>query len=72
MAFVDFSTNIFSMISGGIFERGDDPLESAFKNAVERINGDRKILPRIRLEPMIERIEPRDSFQAAKNGKILN
>ncbi|XP_074595023.1 glutamate receptor ionotropic, kainate 2-like isoform X2 [Brevipalpus obovatus] len=69
-----FTSNLHSLSSvpnvikiGSIFEREDDHLESAFKNAVERINKDRKILPRIRLEPLVERIEPRDSFQAAKN-----
>lgn len=54
---------------GGLFHPSDDHQELAFRQAVERINADRSILPRSKLVAQIERISPFDSFHAGKRGK---
>ncbi|KAL9900013.1 kainate-type ionotropic glutamate receptor subunit 1D isoform 1-T1 [Glossina fuscipes fuscipes] len=51
---------------GGLFHPADDNQELAFRQAVERINEDRMILPRSKLVAQIERISPFDSFHAGK------
>ncbi|TDG50512.1 hypothetical protein AWZ03_003101 [Drosophila navojoa] len=51
---------------GGLFHPSDDHQELAFRQAVERINADRSILPRSKLVAQIERISPFDSFHAGK------
>lgn len=53
---------------GGLFENGDELVEMAFRDAVARINSDETLLPQTRIEPIIERLEPCDSFQASKRG----
>lgn len=59
----------FSLSIGGLFENGDETVEMAFRDAVERINSDETILPNTRLEAVIEKLERLDSFQASKRGK---
>ncbi|BFF90896.1 glutamate receptor ionotropic kainate 2 [Drosophila madeirensis] len=51
---------------GGLFHPSDDHQELAFRQAVDRINADRSILPRSKLVAQIERISPFDSFHAGK------
>ncbi|XP_071449244.1 glutamate receptor ionotropic, kainate 2-like isoform X2 [Hetaerina americana] len=51
---------------GGIFGPDDYDLELAFRYAVDRINMDRNLFPRGRLNPLIEKVSPSDSFQTAK------
>ncbi len=55
---------------GGLFENGDETVEMAFRDAVERINSDETILPNTRLEAVIEKLERCDSFQASKKGTL--
>ncbi|XP_046915372.2 glutamate receptor ionotropic, kainate 2 [Dermatophagoides farinae] len=50
---------------GGLFENGDESVELAFRDAIEKIN-DESILPNTRLEAVIEKLERCDSFQASK------
>lgn len=57
---------------GGLFENGDETVEMAFRDAVERINSDETILPNTRLEAVIEKLERCDSFQASKKGKLCS
>ena len=54
--------------TGGLFENGDEIVEMAFQDAVERINSDENIMPNTRLEVVIEKLERCDSFQASKRG----
>ena len=42
----------------------------AFRYAVERINSNRKILPKSLVSAQIEKIPPQDSFHASKRGKF--
>ncbi|GLV43976.1 Kainate-type ionotropic glutamate receptor subunit 1D [Carabus blaptoides fortunei] len=51
---------------GGLFHPADDKQEIAFRYAVEKINSDRTILPRSKLNAQIEKISPQDSFHASK------
>ncbi|XP_076267894.1 kainate-type ionotropic glutamate receptor subunit 1D [Rhynchophorus ferrugineus] len=51
---------------GGLFHPSDDKQEIAFRYAVEKINSDRTILPRSKLQAQIEKIPPQDSFHASK------
>lgn len=60
---------LFFSISGGLFHPADDKQEIAFRYAVEKINGDRSILPRSKLNAQIEKIPPQDSFHASKKGE---
>lgn len=53
---------------GAIFEGADEDLETAFRRAVDRVNVDRTLLSRSRLEAEVFRIKPHDSFHAAKVG----
>ncbi|XP_015783422.1 glutamate receptor ionotropic, kainate 2 [Tetranychus urticae] len=53
---------------GGLFEVGDDPMEMAFKSAVDRINSDGKLIPRSRLLAQVEKVEKSDSFSASKKA----
>lgn len=57
-------------ILGGLFHPTDDHQELAFRQAVERLNADRLVLPRSKLVAQIERISPFDSFHAGKKGKL--
>lgn len=59
-----------SFLVGGLFHPSDDNQELAFRQAVDRINADRLILPRSKLVAQIERISPFDSFHAGKRGKF--
>lgn len=56
------------MVSGGLFHPADDKQEVAFRYAVEKINSDRTILPRSKLNAQIEKMSPQDSFHASKKG----
>lgn len=56
------------LISGGLFHPTDDKQEIAFRYAIEKINSDRSILPRSKLQAQIEKIPPQDSFHASKKG----
>ncbi|XP_058809851.1 glutamate receptor ionotropic, kainate 2-like [Phymastichus coffea] len=51
---------------GGLFHSSDSKQEVAFRYAVEKINGNRDILPKSRLSAQIEQINPQDSFHASK------
>lgn len=51
---------------GGLFENGDETVEMAFRDAIERINSDETVLPHTHLEAVIEKLERCDSFQASK------
>jgi hypothetical protein len=51
---------------GGLFHPADDKQEIAFRYAVEKINSDRMILPRSKLNAQIEKMSPQDSFHASK------
>ncbi|XP_064086755.1 glutamate receptor ionotropic, kainate 2-like isoform X4 [Macrobrachium nipponense] len=51
---------------GGIFDANDERQELAFRYAVEKINADRKILPRSTLRAQIEKLPADDSFHASK------
>ncbi|XP_066262969.1 glutamate receptor ionotropic, kainate 2 [Euwallacea similis] len=51
---------------GGLFHPTDDKQEIAFRYAIEKINSDRAILPRSKLQAQIEKIPPQDSFHASK------
>lgn len=57
---------------GGLFENGDDTAELAFRDAVERINSDPKLLPNTRIEAVVEKLERCDSFQASKRGNLIS
>ncbi|KAF7285566.1 hypothetical protein GWI33_010476 [Rhynchophorus ferrugineus] len=56
---------------GGLFHPSDDKQEIAFRYAVEKINSDRTILPRSKLQAQIEKIPPQDSFHASKKGNLV-
>ena len=58
-------------ISGGLFDISESKQEVAFRYAVERINSNRKILPKSLLSAQIEKIPPQDSFHASKRGKKI-
>lgn len=60
---------VYFVVSGGLFHPADDKQEVAFRYAVEKINSDRQILPRSKLNAQIEKISPQDSFHASKRGK---
>jgi hypothetical protein len=62
----DTFSNVFKL--GGIFDEAEASDETAFKHAVERVNGDHTILPRSRLSTQIERLSPGDSHHAANKG----
>ncbi|TRY76305.1 hypothetical protein TCAL_06372 [Tigriopus californicus] len=51
---------------GGLFDMSDSVEEISFRYAVDRVNGDRDILPNSRLTAQIDRIQPEDSFYASK------
>lgn len=59
-------------VLGALFENGDELLEMAFRDAIARVNTDETLLPNTRIESIIERLEPCDSFQASKRGKLKN
>lgn len=61
----------FNIFSGGLFHSTDSNQEIAFRYAVEKINGNRDILPKSRLSAQIEQISPQDSFHASKRGNYL-
>jgi ionotropic kainate glutamate receptor 2 len=56
------------LITGGLFDISESKQEVAFRYAVERINSNRKILPKSLLSAQIEKIPPQDSFHASKRG----
>ncbi|XP_022241144.1 glutamate receptor ionotropic, kainate 2-like [Limulus polyphemus] len=51
---------------GGLFESGDEVLQSAFRYAVDRVNSDNSLLPNSRLSANIQQLEHQDSFQASR------
>lgn len=51
---------------GGLFERGEENLALAFRLAIERINRERKLLPKTRLIPVVEILDKSDSFAASR------
>jgi ionotropic glutamate receptor len=55
---------------GGLFERGEENVAIAFRLAIERLNADRKLLPKTRLVPVVEIIDKSDSFAASR--KVCN
>uniref|UniRef100_A0A6G1SET4 Glutamate receptor 1 n=1 Tax=Aceria tosichella TaxID=561515 RepID=A0A6G1SET4_9ACAR len=55
---------------GGLFERGEENAAIAFRLAIERLNVDRKLLPKTRLVPIVEIIDKSDSFAASR--KVCN
>ena len=57
------------IILGGLFDISESKQEVAFRYAVERINSNRKILPKSLVSAQIEKIPPQDSFHASKRGK---
>lgn len=66
-----FTNNLSKLIlyfKGAIFEKGEEDLELAFRNAVDKVN-DQKLLTKVKLLPYTERIKPNDSFHAAKISK---
>ena len=54
------------MYLGGLFDGADHSQEVAFRYAIERVNGNRHVLPRSKLTPISERLTPNDSFAASK------
>ncbi len=46
--------------------------EVAFRYAVERVNANRKVLPKSLLSAQLEKIPPQDSFHASKRGKFVH
>ncbi|KAG8227033.1 hypothetical protein J437_LFUL013820, partial [Ladona fulva] len=50
---------------GGLFNVSEDAQIMAFRNAVNKINMDRSILPRSKLIPEVEIVPPYDSFRVA-------
>lgn len=62
---------MLTLILGGLFHPSDDKQEIAFRYAIEKINSDRTILPRSKLQAQIEKIPPQDSFHASKKGKPM-
>jgi hypothetical protein len=44
----------------------------AFKNAIDRINNNKKILPNSNIAGNIEKLERSDSFQASKRGQLIS
>ena len=56
------------LIIGGLFDISESKQEVAFRYAVERINSNRKILPKSLLSAQIEKIPPQDSFHASTRG----
>ena len=59
----------FNRFSGGLFDLAETKQEIAFRYAVERVNGNRKILPNSLLSAQLEKIPPQDSFHASKRGE---
>ena len=57
------------LISGGLFDLSESKQEVAFRYAVARLNGNRKVLPNTVLSAQIEKIPPQDSFHASKRGE---
>lgn len=51
---------------GGLFERGEENAAIAFLLAIERLNADRKLLPKTRLVPVVEVLDKSDSFAASR------
>lgn len=51
---------------GGLFEKGEESLALAFRLAIERVNRERKLLPKTRLTPVVEILDKSDSFAASR------
>lgn len=51
---------------GGLFEKGEENLEVAFRLALDRINTDTRLLPTTRLVPVVEKLDKSDSFAASR------
>lgn len=51
---------------GGLFEKGEENLALAFRLAIERINRERKLLPKTRLVPVVEVLDKSNSFAASR------
>ncbi len=56
-------------IAGGLFDLSESRQEVAFRYAVERVNANRKVLPKSLLSAQLEKIPPQDSFHASKRGE---
>lgn len=57
---------------GGLFEKGEENLEIAFRLALDRINTDTRLLTATRLVPLVEKLDKSDSFAASRKVcKIL-
>ena len=65
----DLSKILLCSFLGGLFDLSESKQEVAFRYAVERVNANRKILPKSLLSAQIEKIPPQDSFHASKRGK---
>ncbi|KAL3278738.1 hypothetical protein HHI36_016268 [Cryptolaemus montrouzieri] len=67
LGLIDVCQNLPEVIRiGGLFHPADSKQELAFKYAVDKINTDKSILPRSKLNAQIERMPPQDSFHASK------
>ncbi|XP_076352002.1 glutamate receptor ionotropic, kainate 2-like isoform X2 [Tachypleus tridentatus] len=53
---------------GGLFESGNEVLQSAFRYAIDRINSDNSLLPNSRLSANVQQLEYKDSFQASRKA----
>lgn len=51
---------------GGLFEKGEESLAVAFRLAIERINRDRRILPKTRLVAVVSILDKFDSFATSR------
>lgn len=51
---------------GGLFEKGEENTALAFRLAIDRVNTERKLLPKTRLVPIVEILDKSDSFAASR------
>ncbi|KAF4517319.1 hypothetical protein B566_EDAN007271 [Ephemera danica] len=57
-----------TILLGGLLDSADKQQTVSFRNAVERINDDKSLLPRSRLVAQLENISPDDSFHTSKRA----
>ncbi|KAF4530035.1 hypothetical protein B566_EDAN018259, partial [Ephemera danica] len=57
-----------TILLGGLLDSADKQQTVSFRNAVERINDDKSLLPRSRLVAQVENISPDDSFHTSKRA----
>lgn len=64
---------LFLLFVGGLFSDNewDESVQNAFKYAVYRLNHDRTILPKTKVEAYIEKVSSNDSFRASKKGEYV-